>query len=142
MFDAWHLVLFFTAAGALALMPGPGIFYVAARTLAGGRGEGLASILVHEILPNSLRPLGVEYGLRLTYSTLFISALSFLGLGIQPPQADWGGLVRENLSGVQLGTYLPAMTPALAIGIFAIGLNLIVDWLGSEGARPISDELR
>jgi peptide/nickel transport system permease protein len=110
--------------------------------VARARGEGLASILIHEILPNSLRPLGVEYGLRLTYSTLFISGLSFLGLGIQPPDADWGGLVRENLSGVQLGTYLPALTPGLTIGIFAIGLNLIVDWLGSEGARPISDELR
>lgn len=110
--------------------------------VARARGEGLFSVLVHEILPNSLRPLGVEFGLRLTYSTLFISGLSFLGLGIQPPDADWGGLVRENLSGVQLGVYLPALLPGLAIGLFAVGLNLIVDWLGKEGGRPISEELR
>jgi peptide/nickel transport system permease protein len=110
--------------------------------VARARGEGLFSIMIHEILPNSLRPLGVEYGLRLTYSTLFISGLSFLGLGIQPPDADWGGLVRENLPGVQLGVYLPALLPGLAIGLFAVGLNLIVDWLGKEGARPISEELR
>lgn len=110
--------------------------------VARARGEGLISILRHEVLPNSLRPLGVEFGLRLTYSTLFISGLSFLGLGIQPPDADWGGIVRENLSGVQLGVYLPALLPGLAIGLFAVGLNLIVDWLGSEGSRPISEELR
>jgi peptide/nickel transport system permease protein len=110
--------------------------------VARARGEGLFSIMTHEILPNSLRPLGVEYGLRLTYSTLFIAGLSFLGLGIQPPDADWGGLVRENLSGVQLGVYLPALLPGLAIGLFAVGLNLIVDWLGKEGARPIPEELR
>lgn len=106
------------------------------------RGEGLWSILWREVLPNVLRPLGVEYGLRLTYSTLFISALSFLGLGVQPPDADWGGMVRENLSSIQQEIYLPVLAPALAIGAFGIAVNLIVDWLGEESAQAIPDELR
>jgi peptide/nickel transport system permease protein len=106
------------------------------------RGEGLASILVREVLPSAWRSLGVEYGLRLTYSTLFISGLSFLGLGIQPPQADWGLLVRENLASLQESIYLPALLPALAIGLFGIGLNLIVDWLGDEAGAAIPEDLR
>lgn len=106
------------------------------------RGHGLAAILIVEILPNSWRALGVEYGLRLTYSTLFISALSFLGLGIQPPDADWGLLVRENLGSLQEDVYLPALLPALAIGIFGIGLNLIVDWLSDEESLAIPEDLR
>jgi peptide/nickel transport system permease protein len=106
------------------------------------RGESLLFILFREILPNTWRPLGVEYGLRLTYSTLFISGLSFLGLGIQPPDADWGLLVRENLSSLQQDVYLPALLPAAAIGIFGIGLNLVVDWLGDKSAAAIPVELR
>jgi peptide/nickel transport system permease protein len=106
------------------------------------RGEGLWSILGREVMPNILRPLGVEYGLRLTYSTLFISALSFLGLGVQPPEADWGGMVRENLSSIQQGIYLPTLAPAFAIGVFGIGLNLIIDWLGDDSVQAIPDELR
>jgi len=106
------------------------------------RGHGLFSILITEVLPNSWRALGVEYGLRLTYSTLFISALSFLGLGIQPPDADWGLLVRENLGSLQEDVYLPALLPAVAIGVFGIGLNLIVDWLSDEESLPIPEDLR
>lgn len=86
--------------------------------------------------------LGVEYGLRLTYSTLFISALSFLGLGIQPPDADWGLLVRENLSSLQEDVYLPALLPAIAIGVFGIGLNLVIDWLSDEESLRIPEDLR
>ncbi|MFO1061409.1 MAG: ABC transporter permease [Dongiaceae bacterium] len=110
--------------------------------VARARGEGLWSILRREVLPNAVRPLGVEYGLRLTYSTLFISGLSFLGLGIQPPEADWGGMVRENLSSIQEGAYLPTLLPALAIGAFGVALNLVVDWLGERSARTIPEDLR
>jgi peptide/nickel transport system permease protein len=106
------------------------------------RGHGLVSTLLMEVLPNAWRALGVEYGLRLTYSTLFISALSFLGLGIQPPDADWGLLVRENLGSLQEDVYLPALLPAIAIGLFGIGLNLIVDWLSDEDALAIPEDLR
>jgi peptide/nickel transport system permease protein len=101
--------------------------------VARARGEGLVSILCREILPNSLRPLAAEYGLRVTYATLFISGLSFLGLGIQPPDADWGGLVRENMSAMQVGVMLPVLAPALAIGVFAVALNLIIDWVDTNG---------
>ncbi len=106
------------------------------------RGHGMLAILATEVLPNSWRALGVEYGLRLTYSTLFISALSFLGLGIQPPDADWGLLVRENLGSLQEDAYLPALLPAVAIGVFGIGLNLVIDWLSDEESLRIPEDLR
>jgi peptide/nickel transport system permease protein len=109
--------------------------------VARARGENLLSILVREIWPSTIRPLAVEFGLRLTYSILFLSSLSFLGLGIQPPQADWGSMVRENLNGLQTGAYLCVLAPALAIAILTVGVNLIVDWLGSNSGRSISEEL-
>lgn len=105
------------------------------------RGESLPLRLIREILPNAWRQLAVEYGLRTTYSTLFISSLSFLGLGIQPPDADWGGLVRENMTAVQEGTYLPALIPALAIGVFGVAVNLAIDWLGDDPVATIPTEL-
>ena len=108
--------------------------------VARARGESLTSVLVREILPNTLRPLAVEFGLRLTFAILFLSSLSFLGLGIQPPAADWGSMVRENLSGILLGSMAPVL-PAIAIGILTIGVNLLVDWLASQSGRSISEEL-
>lgn len=109
--------------------------------VARARGENLVSILVREIWPSTVRPLAVEFGLRLTYSILFLSSLSFLGLGIQPPDADWGSMVRENLNGLQIGSYISVLAPAFAIGILTVGVNLIVDWLGSQSGRSISEEL-
>ena len=106
------------------------------------RGDGLVLILVREILPNTLRPLGVEFGLRLTYSILFAGGLSFLGLGIQPPEADWGAMVRENLDAFQLGVFLPVLVPAFGIAVTAIGINLVVDWLGSNRSWSIPKELK
>jgi len=108
--------------------------------VARARGESLISILFREILPNTLRPLAVEFGLRLTFAILFLSSLSFLGLGIQPPAADWGSMVRENMSGIMLGSMAPVL-PAIAIGIMTIGVNLLVDWLASQSGRNISEEL-
>jgi peptide/nickel transport system permease protein len=108
--------------------------------VARARGESLWSVLVREILPNTLRPLAVEFGLRLTFAILFLSSLSFLGLGIQPPAADWGSMVKENLSGILLGSPAPVL-PAVAIGVLTIGINLLVDWLSSQSGRGISDEL-
>ncbi len=109
--------------------------------VARARGENLLSILVREIWPSTIRPLAVEFGLRLTYSILFLSSLSFLGLGIQPPDADWGSMVKENLNGLQTGAYLSVLAPAFAIAILTVGVNLIVDWLGSQSGRSISEEL-
>ncbi|MGC1486159.1 MAG: ABC transporter permease, partial [Albidovulum sp.] len=59
------------------------------------RGEGKGWIIWHEVLPNALTPLAAEFGIRFTYAILFVSALSFLGLGVQPPQSDLGVMVKE-----------------------------------------------
>lgn len=92
------------------------------------RGEGRAWIIFREILPNALSPLVSELGLRFIYAVLFLSALSFLGLGVQPPQADWGGMVKENKDGIVFG--IPAaLIPAAAIAALAISVNLVADWV-------------
>ena len=91
------------------------------------RGEGLWYIMRYEILPNALPPLVAEFGLRFCFVFLFISTLSFLGLGLQPPDADWGSMVRDNASAIGFGI-LTALIPAGAIGFLAIGVNLVVDW--------------
>ncbi len=91
------------------------------------RGEGLWWIMRHEILPNAMPTLLAEFGLRFCFVFLFISALSFLGLGIQPPTADWGGMVRENAGAISFGILVP-LWPAGAIALLTIGVNLIVDW--------------
>jgi len=109
--------------------------------VARARGEKLVSILVREIWPSTIRPLAVEFGLRMTFSILFLSSLSFLGLGIQPPDADWGSMVRENLNSLRTGDYIAVLAPAFAIGVLTVGVNLIVDWLGSQSGRAISEEL-
>ncbi len=109
--------------------------------VARARGEKLTSILVREIWPSTIRPLAVEFGLRLTYSILFLSSLSFLGLGIQPPDADWGSMVRENMNALGTGAYIAVLVPAISIAVLTVGVNLIVDWLGAQSGRSISEEL-
>ncbi len=92
------------------------------------RGEGTVWIIFREILPNALSPLISELGLRFIYAVLFLSALSFLGLGVQPPNADWGGMVKENKDGIVFG--IPAaLIPAAAIAALAISVNLVADWI-------------
>jgi peptide/nickel transport system permease protein len=91
------------------------------------RGEGLWYLMRHEVLPNTLAPLVAEFGLRFCFVFLFISSLSFLGLGIQPPLADWGGMVRENAGAITFGILTP-LIPAAAIAVLTIGVNLVVDW--------------
>jgi peptide/nickel transport system permease protein len=99
--------------------------YVEAATL---RGEGRAWIIFREILPNALSPLVAEMGLRFIFMVLFVSTLSFLGLGVQPPAADWGGIVKENKDGIVYG--IPAaLIPAFAIATLAISVNLVADWV-------------
>lgn len=91
------------------------------------RGEGLWWIIRHEILPNAMPPLVAEFGLRFCYVFLFISALSFLGLGIQPPTADWGSMVRENATLISFGDITPLL-PAACIALLTIAVNFVVDW--------------
>lgn len=92
------------------------------------RGEGRAWIIFREILPNALSPLVAEFGLRFIFMVLFISTLSFLGLGVQPPLADWGGIVKENKDGIVYGIGA-ALYPAVAIATLAISVNLVADWV-------------
>ncbi|MDQ2067333.1 ABC transporter permease [Xinfangfangia sp. CPCC 101601] len=99
--------------------------YVEAAKLRGEKGNW---IIFKEILPNALSPLVAEFGLRFIFAVLFISTLSFLGLGIQPPLADWGGMVKENRDGLIYGK-TAAMLPAAAIAALAISVNLVADWI-------------
>ncbi|MCP1119295.1 ABC transporter permease [Robbsia andropogonis] len=90
------------------------------------RGEGLAYIMTQEILPNIAGPMLADLGLRFVYVVLLLASLSFLGLGIQPPNADWGSLVRENLDGLAEGS-LAVIAPALAIASLTIAVNVLID---------------
>ncbi|MEP3640144.1 MAG: ABC transporter permease [Paracoccaceae bacterium] len=92
------------------------------------RGEKIAWIIFREILPNALSPLVAEMGLRFIFMVLFISTLSFLGIGVQPPLADWGGIVKENKEGINFGIGA-ALYPAIAIATLAISVNLVADWI-------------
>jgi peptide/nickel transport system permease protein len=99
------------------------------------RGEGLWWVIRSEILPNAAAPLISEFGLRFCFNFLFVAALSFLGIGVQPPYADWGGMVRENAAAINFGLFAP-LYPAMAIATLTVGVNLVVDWLLSIDARP------
>jgi peptide/nickel transport system permease protein len=92
------------------------------------RGEKLMWIIFREILPNALSPLVAEMGLRFIFMVLFVSTLSFLGLGVQPPQADWGGIVKDNKDGINYGI-AAALYPAFAIAALCISINLVADWV-------------
>lgn len=97
------------------------------------RGENIGWIIRREILPNILPPLVAEFGLRFCFTFLAIAALSFLGLGIQPPSADWGSMVRENAGLINFAHYdiqagITPLLPAAAIAILTIGVNFVVDW--------------
>ncbi len=91
------------------------------------RGEGLGWITLREVLPNIMPPMVAEFGLRFCFVFLTISALSFLGLGIQPPTADWGSMVRDSSTLITYGDITPLL-PAAAIALLTIGVNFVVDW--------------
>lgn len=92
------------------------------------RGEGLWYQIRHEVLPNAMAPLVAEFGLRFCFVFLFIAALSFLGLGIQPPTADWGSMVRDNATLITFGDITPLL-PAAAIALLTVAVNFVVDWM-------------
>jgi peptide/nickel transport system permease protein len=101
--------------------------------VARARGEGTAYIVLHEIWPNMVLPVLTDFGLRFVFALLLLSSLGFLGLGIQPPNADWGALVRENMDGLYEAA--PAvLVPALAIATLTIAVNLIID--SFSGRQP------
>ena len=92
------------------------------------RGEGLWWLVTREVLPNAAAPLIAEFGLRFCFVFLFISALSVLGLGIQPPTADWGSMVRDNAVLITFGDISPLL-PALAVALITVSVNFVVDWV-------------
>lgn len=92
------------------------------------RGERTGWIVLREILPNALSPLVSELGLRFIFMILYLSTLSFLGFGVQPPSTDWGAIVKENREGLVYGISA-ALTPAIAIATLAISVNLVADWI-------------
>ncbi len=92
------------------------------------RGEGTWYLIRREILPNSTAPLVAEFGLEFCFVFLLVAGLSFLGLGIQPPTADWGSMVRENATLISFGEITP-LIPAAAIALLTVGVNFVVDWM-------------
>jgi peptide/nickel transport system permease protein len=104
------------------------------------RGEGLWWVIRREILPNIAMPLSTDFGLRLVFIILFISSLSFLGLGVQPPVSDWGSMVRENLQGLVYGSWAP-IAPALAIATLTISINLIVDDVSAHAGGKLAKRM-
>ncbi len=104
------------------------------------RGEGLWWIITREVLPNAAMPLLTDFGLRLVFVILFISSLSFLGLGVQPPMADWGSMVRENMQGLGYGSYA-SIWPAIAIGTLTISINLIVDDISAKSGGSLAKKM-
>ena len=104
------------------------------------RGEGLWWIITREILPNVAMPMATDFGLRFVYVILFISSLSFLGLGVQPPQSDWGSMVRESLAGLPYGSIAP-LAPALAIATLTIAINLIVDDVSAHAGGRLAKRM-
>jgi peptide/nickel transport system permease protein len=91
------------------------------------RGEGLWRLITREILPNAMAPLVAEFGLRFCFVFLTISSLSFLGLGIKPPTADWGSMVRDNATLITFGDVTPLL-PAGCIALLTVAVNFVVDW--------------
>lgn len=102
------------------------------------RGEGLWYLIRKEILPNSTAPLIAEFGLEFCFVFLLVAGLSFLGLGIQPPTADWGSMVRENATLISFGEITP-LIPAAAIALLTVAVNFVVDWLlfRSSGLKEV-----
>jgi peptide/nickel transport system permease protein len=97
------------------------------------RGERIWWLMRHEIVPNAMPPLVAEFGLRFCFVFLTIAALSFLGVGIQPPTADWGSMVRETAGLIQFAEYdftaaMTPMLPAAAIALLTVAVNFVVDW--------------
>ena len=102
------------------------------------RGEGMWWVIRKEILPNIMAPLLAEFGLRFCFVFLFIAALSFLGLGIQPPTADWGSMVRDNATLINYDDITPLL-PAAAIAVLTVAINFVVDWLLHQSSGLRSD---
>src|SRR3989338_2180236 len=121
------------AAAATMISFGTGsVFGFLAATMGGWVYQAMSGLIIFRgVLPNGLSAVVAELGLRFIFAVLFISTLSFLGLGVQPPLADWGGIVKENSAGLVYGKSA-ALIPAFAIAALAISVNLVADWVLSR----------
>jgi peptide/nickel transport system permease protein len=90
------------------------------------RGERTPAILRREILPNIAGPIAADVGLRFTYAIILVASVNFLGLGLQPPAADWALIISENRSGLTLNPYV-ILVPAALISLLTISVNLVGD---------------
>ena len=98
------------------------------------RGENVFFIMFREILPNARGPLLVDAMLRVGYAIFAIGTLGFLGIGLPPPDPDWGNMVNEARRNI-FANPLAVVWPALAISTLVIGLNLFADGLSEEMSR-------
>lgn len=95
--------------------------YVAAARL---RGESTLYIMLYEILPNVRGPLTVDFFLRLGYTTIAIGVLGFLGIGLPPPDPDWGGMIKETYGMIFVWPHM-TIIPSIAISSLVIGFNFL-----------------
>ncbi len=102
------------------------------------RGEGFWWFLRREIMPNVGSPLLAEFGLRFSFAALFLSSLSFLGLGVQPPAADLGSMVKDNVNAISFGLAVP-LVPALLLALMTVAVNILVDWYIRRDDAPRAD---
>jgi ABC-type dipeptide/oligopeptide/nickel transport system permease subunit len=100
------------------------------------RGDPVSRIVLFELLPNIRTPILVEAGVRFVYAIIAVASLSFLGLGIQPPRADWGLMIAENRRGLTL-TAWPVIPPLVALATLTIGVNLLGDAYSRASARSL-----
>lgn len=103
------------------------------------RGEKLPWIVIQEILPNILPVLISEFGMRFCFVFLAIAALSFLGVGLQPPMAEWGSMVRDTAALISGGDFTP-LIPAAAIALLTVAVNFVADWFLNESSGLSDDE--
>ena len=103
------------------------------------RGERTTAILRREILPNILAPIMADAGLRFTYSIILVASVNFLGLGLQPPAADWALIISENRGGLTLNPYV-ILVPALMIALLTISVNLVGDAIARTLGRSATPE--
>jgi peptide/nickel transport system permease protein len=106
------------------------------------RGDRASHILIKEVLPNILSPVLIDAGFRFIYSVIIIASLSFLGFGIRPPDADWGLMISENRSAIQLNPWA-TLVPALTLALLSVGVNLMTDARSrATGAHLSTEPLR
>jgi peptide/nickel transport system permease protein len=105
------------------------------------RGDSTVAILRREVLPNIVPSVMADAGLRFTYSLLLIASVNFLGLGLQPPAADWGLMVSENRTGISINP-LAVVAPAVLIALLTISLNLIGDAITQSLGRSSYGDAR